>query len=677
MPFINNALATLGQQAKRGVSPSLFSYRSADTKQIVLADGYFDNGVINNTGARAILSVGDMIMCDLADGYMNLRVATNSGGVVTAAEVVPSAGRGGIRTVLFGDSMVDTYETFAHAAVSNIAYDRVTGVLTVTSNSHGLWTGARVRFWNFNYASTRDFRILPITRTGVNTYTMTLTDRPQDVPNGNLGTTFFSQPIDTGLSFAHWIGILQQRLGFPLEIVLNAAQNGENSRDGLARVDSDLRPYQPQLVIYQLLGLNDLSTNQNFPTQDIIRNNRAIIDKICDMGARLLLLTTTPVVTGETRGNISSMQRIIDINKDAMIYARSKPNVQVVDAYSRIVDPASASGFAVAARLRSADLIHYNYTGANLIAPDAIAAIEGWFPVTPRRLTNSVIDCHLGNRLTVSSMVRGADGITVTVVTTGSHLWLLGESFTALSISAAENGFFSVSRVVNATTFEYLSPGTVGAISAGSATLTRSNGCFNNPLFLTATGGTTTNGVTGTAAARLTCTNAQGNTGTLTCAASVAAAVNGVGNEQLLTITAAAANDKPRIAEVGTTAFLADLLPGRKYRLSCRFRMTSTSWAATPLNQFLGSMSVTWSTGEVYTVSMAGGWDGVEPVTLSQDQTLFLESGLLETVIPQAGATIGGASFLIQVNIGGTIAAQTLVLGLSQLTIRDVTDNGY
>lgn len=597
--------------------------------------------------------------------------AASTGGSVDAANVLT-----------FGDSMTDFWEAGGVAATS-ATYDQTTGVITVTAASHERWTGFFYRVWNFNYPSLYAGRRLPITRVAANTFTITLADKPTDIPTGALAATLFIKP-DGCPSYTHWLGLAQLRLGHRLRIVANGSQNGDTSVLGLARLPALLAAYpQANLVAWQLHGLNDQSSTWAYTEAQTIAANRAIIDTVVASGKRALILSTTPVASGEARGNLSTMQRIKAINADAEEYSRRFGSVAFVDAYGLIVDPTDATGYAVASYLRAADKIHYLYAGATRVAEKVQAVIEGWFPTYRSRLVDTVANSQTANKVTVSSAVRASDGVTVTLTTTGAHNWRVGEQFRVTRISAAENGVFTVLSAPTSTTLTYANQGTAGALSAGSAHFTRSRQAFGNPLLLTATGGTLGNSITGAAASLMRCYNASG-TAISFAAASVVAAPDGtkfrgVGNEQRIVVsstgpgTQLVLNDRPGIVNAGSTTFLSDLLPNRLYRFGCRLRIASANWANTPCSQVYGVFVITWSTGEYYNVPFVEGWDGVEAPTLTADQDWHCLSVPISTVPPQAGATMSNVDITCYVRASGAHTA-ALTFAMSQVSLFDVTE---
>lgn len=601
-----------------------------------------------------------------------LAAAVAAGGSVDAANVLT-----------FGDSMTDFWEAGGVAATA-ATYNQATGVITVTAASHERWTGFYYRIWNFNYPSLYAGRRLPITRVDANTFTITLTDKPTDIPTGALAATLFIKP-DGCVSFTHWLGLAQLRLGHRLRIVANGSQNGDTSILGLARLPALLAAYPTaNIVCWQLHGLNDQASNWGYTEAQTIAANRAIIDMVVASGKRALILSTTPVASGEARGNLASMQRIKNINADAEEYSRRYASVSFVDAYGLIVDPSDATGYAVASYLRAADKIHYLYAGANRIAARVEAAIEAWFPNFRSKLVDTVANSQTANKVTVSSVTRAADGVTVTLTTTGAHNWRVGEQFRVTRISAAENGVFTVASVPTTTSITYANAGTVGVISAGSAHFTRSKQAFGNPLLLTATGGTLGHSITGVAASLLRCYNGSG-TAISFAAASVPAAPDGtkfrgVGNEQRLVIsstgpgTQLVLNDLPGFANAGSTTFLSDMLPNRLYRFGCRLRIASANWSLTPISQVYAALTITWSTGGYHKTVIIDGWDGVETPTIATDQDWHCLSFPVSTTPPQSGATMTGVDLVCYARASGAHTA-ALTMAMSQVSLFDVTDD--
>lgn len=79
MAFNSAYLYPIGGNSKRGRTPSLWMYMTADSAATVDTAGYFDNGTTTNTGMRNLMMIGDVV----------IRVTVDS---VTAPTSVSSAG---------------------------------------------------------------------------------------------------------------------------------------------------------------------------------------------------------------------------------------------------------------------------------------------------------------------------------------------------------------------------------------------------------------------------------------------------------------------------------------------------------------------------------------------------------------------------------------------------------
>lgn len=573
----------------------------------------------------------------------------------------------GIKTVLYGDSMTDLWaEGFPITAAS---FDTASGVMTCTLANHGIWTGRAARVWSYTYPSIRVGQDVTLTRVSSTQFSFTLTGAT-DVPATPDHTKIFIRGRSEN-QFVSWVGLYQMRNGHRLNIIKNLAQNGESSKGCYDRI-ADLLALEPTLVLMQAPGIND-ETHQIDTLSEYQTNayNKLTIDAILASGAKLVLLTITPVYTGEVRATKAAMARVIRKNEYLRQYCANKPNVAVIDSWRELIDPSNATGLALAGLNRS-DNINYSFKGANKVVKKVEAQINNWFSEAKTSLPCSILDSGDGGKLTITSMTSSADVVTVNST---SHGWRVGDEFFVKKVAEnAANGVFTVASVPNANSFTYSAPGTgTGTLTAGSAVISRSPNAFGNSLFLTATGGNVSNGVTGTAASKMQCTNQAGGTGTLTGVASVAAAPSGIGNEQIIAVTAAAANDKPAIKTYGTTSFMYDLLLNRKYRFEALLRLSSTAWANTPISEIYSNIHITWSTGESYNINATTGWDGAEAPTISEDTTWHLKSGELALAPPQAGATLASATWTTYARFSNSLSGgATFIIGMSQLAIRDV-----
>ena len=652
----------------------LWEYISGDSSaEISGTSQYFSNG------STLGMAQGDVIFSRSVPGeaFAGLVVTyAASGAGVTVSTLDAGApklsiGRNGVDTVLFGDSMTDFYE---FSPTVTAAYDVTTGTLTFTWTGHGRPTGTIGRFWCNTYMETQKARLLPLTRVDANTITAILSDKPTLA--ANLSGTVFLKAGGVN-QFISWVGLMQMRLGHPLNIVANSAQNGDMAVNGLLRLDDHVFSYNPSLVVMQSYGANDISAFwQGGPFTDlqIIDNNTKIYDRILARGIKLILALLTPVVTGEARATKAYMQRFIRINRANYNYARANyADVLLVDSYGQIVNPTDTSGFANSLYINPVDKIHYSAQGAGRASTILEGIISSRYPQARSTLPESVLDYQVGDLLTVTGNTISSGGV-VTVNST-AHGWKVGEQFFAERITQAlANGAFNVLAVPDANSLTYFAPGLADGTLTGTLTFSKNNNLFANPLLTTATGGnlnTTGNVITGAVAGNMSVSNNTG-AGSLIAVASVAAAASGFGNEQVVTITGAALNDTPTLSSFGTTAFALRMLPNRRYRFEGRLRLNSNSWVDTPVSEIFARLDMTWSTGEIYYMQITSTWDS-SPVTLTSDQSWHLRSSDFLSIPPQPGSTITASNWTIFARFSGVIAnAETLVMGLSQPSIRDV-----
>lgn len=613
--------------------------------------------------------------------------ATYTDPAFTAAEVrsvqalVSGDGVGGLRTGLFGDSMTDWYNMVSGA--SSASYDASTNRLSiVTPSAHTAWPGLMVSFWNYSYPSLRDRQRLPVlSMPNSTTLTFQLPTVPAGVPNGALtGTTQYR--AENLRAVNNPVMLAQAMMGWPLNVVVNAAKSGEYSRSALANIN-ELLSYRPALVIMQALGINDQtyaypdSIGRFLTEAETIANNRAIYDAILASGADLIVGTITPVKTGEARARKDIMDRVIRINDDLWRYARGKSRMQVYDAYGAYIDPTDTTGLALANTMRI-DNIHHSIRGALKLAPLIVNCIKRYAPGPVRStLPQSAIANHDAAALATSS--ASATGTTVTLTMSAAHQWRPGERIRCTDFTdTACNGVFTITSTPSATTLTFEAPGVTAGALSGSRIVSRSDNIFRNPLLLSASGGTVSAGsgsITGTVAQYLQCGVANTSTGYV-AVASVAADDSGFGNKQVLAVTACSADGTTRsqITVAGSSSYAATKMAGngRSWQFEALVRLKSTSWADTPLSDFRAYLQVTGSDGLTYEADALYGWDGTEAGWCTANLELHLRTPPL--LIPP-GVTVSNSSFMVWCRHSGAIAnSATFTMELARIAVTDVTD---
>ena len=590
--------------------------------------------------------------------------------------------RGGVRTVLFGDSMTDWYSDGSKTMTSAL-YDTATGVLTVTcTGAHSFHSNMMMAVWHYAYTSMRDQVYVPVTVTGATTFTVTLAAGLAAVPATDIKTGLFFRP-DKNRALASFVNWFQMATGWPLNIVRNAAQSGDVVAGNVRRLSRDIAAYSPDLVIGQAPGINDLRSADNRTEDQIESDLTTLFDGILATGAVLVVGTITPVSSTETdRAYQANMQTVLRVNDWIRRYAASQPAMIVLDHYRHFIDIANTSGLALASRVR-ADGIHPATKSAILLAKQLIAALTGRVQQQDSSLPKSIIDCHPNSRL--SGVSASASGGVVTV-TCSAHKYKVGEEFSALGGSVAlANGWFTVASVPGSGSFTYSAPGIANGAITGLL-ISRSRNLFTNPLLQTTSGGNVntagTNTITGTAAGNMTVINAAGSG--LTAVASVAAAINvastalggstlpaPLGNEQLLTISAASTDNAPQIGTYGSTAFGTQLLAGRSYVCEAALRLSSTDWSATWLKNLYCNFSMQVD-GIWFETIATSSQDTTETQTIAEDMRLHIRTPVIR--IPAGASSISNADMIFRATIGATFSGgPVLTMGVSQIQVVDVT----
>lgn len=325
---------------------------------------------------------------------------------------------GGIDTVLFGDSMTDTYETIASGLTG--AYDVDTGLLTLTVTGHQQAVGWYAAVWNRATTSARAHRRVPVVSvTDANTLVVQMPKGMTDVPASSAVWFFRPESWRSAQAFVTW---LQAVSGQRFNILYNGAQSGDTTANALARIDRDCLAYNPAVVIMQTTGINDTSVgNGNLAEDVIVARQCEIVDRICAWPSvqKLVLLNLTPVASGESRGTKTNMSRVRRMNDRLRDYATRKPQVLFHDVHSLVVDPTSVNGLALANFLRTSDTIHYSMRGGRAVAEMVWTQSGAQFPSVASSLPTSALDNYSAAALTLTSPVRTAHVVQATVTAHG------------------------------------------------------------------------------------------------------------------------------------------------------------------------------------------------------------------------------------------------------------------
>lgn len=557
----------------------------------------------------------------------------------------------GYRAVLYGDSMTDLYHFVVNPTAS---YDPVTGVLTVTdSGSHLLGSGWPVVLWSYQYASLYEARHLIATRVSSTVFSVTLPDRPRDLPTGFLSGTFFARyPHRRNLQ--SWVNVVQMLMGQPFDIVFNGAQSGITSARALAKVARACINYEPDVVFMQSPGINDMSTASGALADDTIWANLQILyESVLTTGAHLVLLNITPVASGEARGTLRNMERVTTLNERIRKWCRSARNVTHIDAWQLMVDPTSATGLALPGKFKTADNIHYNTPSAYAVGKIVKSAIEAHFPAQLNRRPRTRNECFSGSAVSVTNgSTSSAAGIAT--VTATSHGFKIGELVGHTGATGAAtglNGWWRVLSVPDANTYTVKIDDASTFSAAGSITAARHRNLFPNPVLNNAaSGGTVTAPVTGTAAQHL---NVQNFVGAPTVVASVVDDPAGYGKMQRLVCSAASDTNSWGFQNTSVTGLLVgQVKAGRVYRAGVVLKLSSANWANTPVAEIYGEVVIQMDSAYSINARMAQNYEAGVGM-LAEDQTFYLETD--DFLIPSG--TVTQVYFQCWVRAAGTISA--------------------
>jgi len=561
----------------------------------------------------------------------------------------------GYRTVLFGDSM--TSQFFVDTTTTTASYDPTTGVLTMTLTAHGLATGGEVYVFNRSYASMKAGRHFTLTRVDADNISVNIGANLAGVPSGALSGTTFAR-VSSRMGSNSWVNWYQMLAGQPLDIVYNGAQSGDTTADALARIQDDCLDYNPQVVLMQLPGINDMSVgNGPIDEETIFTNQKSIVDQILARNAFLVCLPLTPVYTGEGRATLQNMTRVARLNRRISNYLKTKTGCIMVDAYSRTVNPTDATGLAVADYVKSTDFIHYSIPGALRVAKAVKAKADAHIATGWYSLPSSVVDSFGGSDVTASSVTISSG---IATFNSTAHGFLAGETvgvFGATATGTLDGWHTILSATADAFTFATSASGTV----TGTVVASRSRNIFDNCVLATTTGGTITAPVTGTTGDGF---NARFHSGSGTAVASVVANADGIGNAQRLVVSAAVNNDLPGFQSEVTSTLNRYGQAGETFFMEGDLRIASANWANTPITEIMFRLIATVD-GTLFSAHAINTYDGLTGVSVAEDLALHVRTPNLK--IP--AGTLTQFYWQVYVRCSGTVSSN-LTLDLSRVAVR-------
>lgn len=573
-----------------------------------------------------------------------------SRGVATAVQYPGDAT--GYATVLFGDSMTDTYETVVSGTTGT--YAATTGLLTLAMTGHQQAVGWYAAVWNRATTGALAHRRVPVVSvTDANTLVVQMPKNLAGVPASSATWFFRPESWRSAQGFVPW---LQAVSGQRFNVIYNGAQSGDTTANALERLGRDCLAYNPEVVIMQALGINDTSAgNGNVAEDTIAANQRALVDRITAAGALLILLNVTPVASGESRGTKTNMSRVLRLNARLREYASRNPRVIYFDAHRLVVDPTNATGLAAANILRTADNIHYSMRGSRMIADALWTQISARFPSLASSLPTSALENYSAAATSLTSPVRTSNVVQATAT---SHGYQTGELVKVFGGTNEVFNEYAVVTAVDANTISFPSIGTDRSVT-GTVQITRERNLLTNHLLQTATGGTLASGPTGTAADQM---RVAISAGSPTVVASVVARSDGYGNDQRAVITPAAASNTVSLSNdftSYTTTLPALMKAGRRYYAELSLSLTGVS--GSNLSEILFNVQCTVD-GTVYQSYAFNGY--ADGATLNSDLANYhLRTAPL--LLPAGSLTV--AKWFLQLRFSAAGTALTVDAGRVRL----------
>lgn len=542
---------------------------------------------------------------------------------------------------------------------NSASYAPSTGVLTIAQSAHGLATGWYVDVFNRTYTALKKKQRLQVTKIDADNFSVNIGADLSGVPSGALSGSTFAR-VESRHGSNSWVNWLQMLMKWPFDIVWNGAQSGDTTQDCLDRIDADCLNYSPKVVLMQIPGINDMSTgNGPIDEETIFTNQKAIISRILNSGAFIVLCPLTPVYTGEGRATVQNMARVARLNRRLAAFVKAKTGIAMIDAYGLTINPTSTTGLATASYVKSTDFIHYSIPGALRVGKAARDKLQYLFATDFDTRPRSAVD-SFGASLVTASSVTISDGIATFNST--AHGILAGEQVGVFGASATGtlDGWVTVlTASANAFTFATSASGTV----TGTVVASRSRNVFDNCVLATATGGTVTSPVTGTCADGI---NARFHSGSGTAVASVVAQADGFGNAQRLVVEAAVANDLPGFQSEVTSTLNRYAQAGERYVMEGDLRIASANWANTPITEIMFRLIVTVDS-VLYSAHAINTYDGLTAASVAEDLALHVRTP--ELIIP--AGTVSQFYWQMYVRASGTVSSD-LTLDLGRIAVQRI-----
>jgi len=181
---------------------------------------------------------------------------------------------------------------------------------------------------------------------------------------------FYSQ-----YSWTNWANMF---LGYRIRVVKNSGIGGNTTTQMLARIDTDVKPYDSDWVIMDG-GVNDLFSGTGITLATTISNLTNIFEKITKNYGRKVMMM---LPTGSGYGTATTFTELYKLHRWLKTYAREHRGIYLFDGHGWFCDP--ADGMPIVSYVRPGDAtaennnrgVHPGYLGAAKIGRALADAIE-------------------------------------------------------------------------------------------------------------------------------------------------------------------------------------------------------------------------------------------------------------------------------------------------------------
>lgn len=277
---------------------------------------------------------------------------------------------GGVKTVVFGDSMLQAHQNFWYGTAQVLAMSRSGGVVTVQINSHSMPTGRKIRVIN---ATPTDFNgEFAITRIDANNFSYA--SAGSDGAADRTGVSVIDREWVSSKSVFAWGNGL---LGGSLKLTKNLGVGGNTTAQMLARV-SDVLAQSPDVAIV-LGGYNDVGTLTSAQT---ISNLQSIYAQLTNAGILVVACTMIPLSASGAKWSAANVEHVLAVNRAIRQAAFTYRRLRVADCFRKMVDKHNTTnrGAAVTNTIDT-DFVHPSARGAFLIGRAIYDALYGVVPM--------------------------------------------------------------------------------------------------------------------------------------------------------------------------------------------------------------------------------------------------------------------------------------------------------